>query len=93
MSFKDIKDPGSTADFSIDWSDLLGESSPVDTISSSSWTVDNDATITAQSSTDTTATAWISGGNDRKYCQLTNEVETTAGRIYQRTVAVKIQQR
>ena len=93
MTFKDVKDPGSSADFKIDWSDLLGQSSPVDTITTSTWTVTNGATVDIESNTDSTATAWISGGTDRKYCELTNKVVTTAGRTYERTIAVKIQQR
>ena len=93
MTFKDIKDPGATSDFSIDWSDMLGESSPIDTIVTSSWTVNNGATVTLDSNTTSTATAWISGGTDRKYCELTNTVTTDAGRTYERTIAVKIQQR
>ena len=93
MTFTGVKDPDSTIDFSIDWSETLAEVSPADTISSSSWTADNGVTVISDSNTTTTATVWVSGGTVRKYSELVNTVVTAGGRTHQRTIAVKIQQR
>ena len=91
MTFKGTKDPSETVDFYIDWSDTLAQVSPADTISTSSWTADNGMTVQSDSSTTTSATAWVSGGTVRKYCNLVNTVVTAGGRTLERTIAVKIQ--
>jgi len=93
MTFKDTKDPDATVDFTIDWSDLLAESSPQDTIASSSWTANQGVVVDRDSNTTTTATVWVSGGTVRKYSELVNTVTTAGGRTYERTVYVKVQQR
>jgi len=91
MTFEAKKDPDSTVDFTINWILTLAESSPADTISTSSWTANHAMTVASDSNTTTTTTVWVSGGTRRKYVDLINTVATAAGRTYQRTITVKIQ--
>jgi hypothetical protein len=92
MSFEATKDPSSVEDFSIDWTATLADSSPADTISSSTWTADNGVTVTSDAETTTTTTVWVSGGTLGRYCNLVNRIVTTGGRTYDRTITLKIQQ-
>ena len=82
---KFVKDPDAVLDYKMDWSDWLGE----DTISASSWAVDN-ANITIDSDTHTTTdtTVWLSGGEAKKSYRVTNSIETAAGRKNDRSFTI-----
>lgn len=82
------KQVGEKLDFTINWAPELG----IDTISISSWTVP-DGIIQASpspSKTNTTSTIWVSGGSMGEEYDLVNEITTDAGRLYTRTLRLKI---
>jgi hypothetical protein len=83
------KDPNSTLDYTINWSSWL----TTDTISTVAWTVETDITQTATSNTTTTATIWLSGGEAGTEYTVTCRVTTTAGRIDERSIAIRVAQR
>lgn len=91
------KDPSERLDYEVDWGThwLVGE----DTISSSSWvlsTIEDDAsplTLDVDSFTDTTATAWISGGTSGRRYTVTNHVATNAGREGERSFPITVKER
>jgi len=92
MSFEAIKDPNSVEDYSIDWTATFADSSPIDTISSSSWTADANVTVVSDSETTTMTTVTVSGGTVGRYCNLVNRIVTAGARTYDRTITLKIQQ-
>jgi hypothetical protein len=91
MTFSAIKDTQAVIDYTIDWSATLSSSSPSDTISTSSWAVDNGVTVDSDSNTTTTTTAWVSGGTQWKIASLVNTVTTVGGRTYERTIHLTLQ--
>lgn len=93
MTFETTKDPDATVDFTIDWSDTLNESSPADTITTSSWTANCGMTVDSDSKTTDHTTVWVSNGTLHKYADLVNTVQTAAGRKHQRTITVKLQEK
>lgn len=82
-------DPDATLDYVLAWGTWLG----TDTIVSVAWTVPTGLTLESSSATTTTATAWISGGTaDEDYvvgCRIT----TTAGRVDERSIRLKVRER
>ena len=90
MAFtKFTKDPQAVLDYVIDWSAWLGE----DTISASEWTVPDGITLDSDSFTDTTATAWLSGGTAGESYDVTNEIVTDGGRTDDRTITIQVKQK
>ena len=85
MEFK-----GSTEvhDFQQDWSAELG----VDTISTSTWTLDAGITKDSDSKTDTAATAWVSGGTAGMTYKVVNTIVTAAGRTHSKEWYLRIQE-
>lgn len=83
------KDPNAVLDYEIDWETWLGS----DTISSSSWTADSGLTVDSDTSTTTTATAWLSGGTVGTTYSVTNRIVTAAGRTEDRTIKIKVAER
>jgi hypothetical protein len=83
------KDPNSTLDYTINWASWL----TTDTISAVAWTVETGITQTATSNTTTTATIWLSGGEAGTEYTVTCRVTTTAGRIDDRSIAIRVAQR
>jgi hypothetical protein len=83
------KDPNATLDYTIKWGDWL----TTDTISSVVWTVETGLTQTAATNTTTQATVWVSGGEVGTEYTATCRVTTTAGRIDERSIAIRIEQR
>ena len=74
-----IKDPNSTLDFPVDWSEWLDDSG--DTISAVSWIVPAGITKASEEHTDTVATIWLTGGTAKAIYPVTCRVTTAAGRI------------
>lgn len=88
------KDPSATLDFPFDWSEWLADIN--DTIFLVDFIVDevNGLVLESQSNTDTTATAWVSGGNAGvKAAFITCHIVTINGRKDDRSVYVKIKDR
>ena len=84
------KDPNAIEDFTIDWSDELGN----DTISTSDWVdVDSGITVDSDSQTATQTVVWLSGGTvDVKYF-MTNRITTVGGRTFDRTIAILVKEK
>lgn len=87
MSF--LKDPDATLDYLVDWSGWLGS----DTISASAWVVPDGITKTTDSHTTTTATVWLSGGTAGDVYRVTSRITTAGGRVNDRTITIRCQNR
>jgi hypothetical protein len=88
--FAATKDPDAILDYEIDWNPILEDENPVDTINGSSWATDGTITIDGDSYTDTHATAWISGGTLKDYCNLVNTITTVGLRTHVRTIKFSV---
>lgn len=88
-----IKDPQAKLDYSIDWFEWLDEIG--DEIATSTWTVSSGITISASpapTNTTTNATVWLEGGTDGVY-NATNTITTVGGRVDERTITIRVQNR
>jgi len=85
-----LKDPEAVLDYGFDWSDWLADG---ETISTSSWTVENGITKDSDSKTTTVTTIWLSGGSAGTTYTLTNHIVSSAGREDDRSFAVQVQDR
>jgi hypothetical protein len=85
-SFK--KDPNATLVYTFDWGPYL--TPLLDTIASATWVVSSALTVVSQSNTDTTATAFVSGGVLDTSEILTCRIVTAGGRTDDRSVTLKI---
>jgi hypothetical protein len=81
-----VKDPEAVLDYSFNWALWLDG----DTISTSAWAVDSPLTIDSDSETSTRTTVWISGGVLGGDYNLTNSIDTTAGRTDERTIRISV---
>jgi len=81
------KDPDAVLDYVADWANWLKG----DTISTSSWTTENDGiTIDSDSNTTTIATVWLSSGTEGTDYKVVNRIVTTAGRTKDQTLMMRI---
>jgi len=81
------KDPDAVLDYIVDWSAWLGD----DTIVTSQWfSSDAALSVDADAFTTTTATAWLSGGENRRKYTVTNRITTDGGRTDDRTITIRI---
>lgn len=85
-----IQDPDANLDYIWDWSDWLA---PGETISSSVFTVSAGLDLGTTSSTLATATAWLSGGEPGTPYLVANRITTSAGRIDERSITIRIKNR
>ena len=85
------KDPAENLDYSMDW----GENwlAPGETITTSSWTASPGLTLGVTSDTDSTATAWVSGGTAGQPYLLTNTIVTSAGRTAVNSMIIKVEKK
>jgi len=90
MTFKATKDPDSVIDYQIDWAAVLNATSPVDTISTSTWYPTHGLTVDSDSNTTTKTTVMLSGGQVGKVAMLVNRITTAGGRTHDRTIEVTI---
>ena len=74
----------------INWLPEMSLSSPIDTISTSTWTSSDGLVVDSNSKTDSTATCVISSGRLGAYCRLRNFIVTAAGYKYDKTIIVEI---
>ena len=86
----ETKTSGTVRKETIDWAAELDLSSPIDTISTSTWTADNGLITASASKTNSTATVTISVGRLGAYCLLKNEIVTAGGFTYDRTLVIEI---
>ena len=80
------KDPDAVLDYLVDWSSWLGS----DTIATSTWVVPSGITKDSDTNTTTTATIWLSGGDDEASYEIVNRITTAAGREDDRTITVQV---
>lgn len=83
------KDPEAVLDYSVDWSDWLGE----DTIASVDWTVPDGLTLESQTNSDTVATATLSGGTAATSYAVKCHVTTALGLEDERTVSLRVREK
>jgi hypothetical protein len=93
-----IKDPSEVLDYTIDYTDVLAQSDPPDSIVSSTWAIGQrtlETTLTIVDDTIftvNTATVWMSGGSlTGLQHRLTNHITCASGRQYERTITFVIQ--
>lgn len=85
-----VKDPNATLDFACDWSAWLQED---ETIVTSEWLPPDGITAATESVTGGKAIVWLSGGTVGESYQVTNRITTSAGRIDDRTMTIRVRQR
>ncbi len=85
-----VKDPDSNLDYGFDWSGWLADG---ETISTSTWSVPAGLTAGASSHAGTGTTIWLSGGTEGNEYRVTNRIETSAGRIDERSHIIKVKER
>lgn len=79
MANETVHDPDAVLDYSLDWSQLLGDG---ETLASAVWTLPAGLTEApqGQSHDDTTATVWVSGGTVNENYRIVCHVVTSEGR-------------
>ncbi len=82
-----IKDPDAVLDYTLDWSAWLGDDT-IDTLEVRK--NDEGIEIDSESHTTTTTTVWLSGGMNGTNYSISFRITTTAGRIDERTIVVKV---
>ena len=85
------KDPDEVLDYSIDWSARMAN----DSIVASSFIVAPGANvaIVANSYSNTMTTVWLAAGTAGRVAKVTNHVVTAAGREFDQSVSLTIQQK
>jgi hypothetical protein len=83
-----LKDPDANLDYTFDWTEWLDG----DSISSAEVTVTG-GTKGATSNTSTAVTVWVSGGTVGQTITVACKITTSAGRIDERSVRLKVQER
>ncbi len=95
------KDPGSTLDYGLNWDAPLSDENAVvqDSVTKSTWSVV--ASITGieieesppPSFNGNETRVWLSGGVDGENYDVVNRIETLNGRVYERTIQIKVRER
>ena len=85
-----VKDPDSTLDYQVDWSDWMAES---DTIADSAWTVPDGITKASDTYDATTATIWLSGGSAGSSYEVVNRITTQDSRVDERALMIMVMER
>lgn len=84
------KDPDAVLDWVWDWNEYLDDG---ETISTSTFIASVGITIDSTSNTTKTATVWLSGGTEGQVYQVTNRIESSAGRIDDRSITIRVTER
>lgn len=82
-----FKEPTEVLDYSIDWSDWLGDL----TIATSTWSVPSGITNDADGDTDTTTSIRLSGGTWGETYDITNTIVANDGQTETRSLLIRIQ--
>ncbi|MCF6197632.1 MAG: hypothetical protein L3J50_13130 [Emcibacter sp.] len=97
MSAQFLKDPDAVLDYVIDWS--VGYLLSTEQITASSWfilpqgAVDDLAIDTMPPVVSGVATVFVSGGIAGKSYQLTNRITTDQGRIDERSITIRVEEK
>lgn len=84
------KDPNAILDYQWDWADWLAVG---ETISTAVFTVPTGLTLSSQSNTTTTATAFLSGGTVDDGYKVTCRITTNQGRTEDRSIYLRCRER
>ena len=84
------KDSDAVLDYTIDWTDYLTATSPIDSISTSTWTEPTGITVNSSDNSALKTTVWLSGGSVGSKYRLTNRIVTTGGRTDDRTITIVV---
>jgi hypothetical protein len=84
------KDPQATLDYHVDWSTWMEDG---DAIIASDWFVADGLTEVVDAFSTTVATVWLSGGTAGQSYTVTNRITTSDGRIDERSITIKAEQR
>lgn len=84
--FRATKDPQATLDFVIDWAEWLD----ADAIAAATWTIPAGLVKVNESHDGAKATVWLSGGTGDVTYRCACRIETTAGRIDERSIWVRV---
>ena len=89
------KDPADVLDYGFDWSDWLKQADgTTDVVSTSTWTVTPTGLTTSSPFKDGEVTGvWLQGGVAGKKYTVTNRMETTSGRVVERSLTVHVEDR
>lgn len=89
-----LKDPSSSVDYSVDWSEWLSDA---ESITSTTWSIDpsgNSApSLGAESAMDTTRSVFVSGGTLGERYRLSCRIQTDSGRTVDRGLTIRIAER
>ena len=91
-----VKDPDSTLDFFVDWSAGYLDSGEIINAADadSEWTVtpSGSLSVTADSHDTSTSSVTLSGGVSGNVYRVTNQINTSLGRIDDRSIVIRVQQ-
>lgn len=87
--FRRDRDADSVLDYTIDWALWLAG----DVIVSSVWIAPQGLTVTRESFTGSSATAWVAAGANGAQYALVNRITTAAGRTQDQTIYLRCAQR
>lgn len=85
------KDPDSTVDFGVDWTDYLANNN--DALAGSTWVVPAGLEEVSSSFTEDHAFVWLSGGTVGSTYTVTNRITTAGGRTEDESIFVMIEER
>lgn len=87
-----LKDPAAVLDYKFDWSSWLASG---ETISTQTTTAATGLTVDSSSITDTntTVTAWLSGGTAGTEYTVTNQIVTSSSRTDERAIRIRVENR
>lgn len=89
MTASYMKDPEATLEWSFDWSPWLDDT---ETITAYVLTP-NGLTVVSDSETDGVVTAWLSGGTADTSYRVECKITTSAGRIDERSLTIRVRER
>ena len=90
LDTKHLKDPSAVLDWVFDWTDWLASGETI-----TDHTITGETGITVDSSTESAGkvTVWLSGGTAGENYKVACLIETSAGRIDERTIWIKVTNR
>lgn len=85
------KDPQEVLDYQADWTSRLEADEVL--VASTFSVVSGSVVINSQTFVDGVATVWLSGGTAGETCVILNRVTTSAGRVYDQSMRLRIRSR
>ena len=83
------KSKAGVLDYAFNWSDVIASN---ETITTSNWSVSSsDLTLVSTTTTGVTTVAFVSGGRDNYFYQLTNTIQTDQSRTWSRVLDLRVE--